>query len=105
MKYCGMLGFAVSQENPAGSGIWTETITEKTYYGDVNRFAKKSSGSNKVIEDIDISNEISILMDPFLSNNLTALRYVTWMNTKWKVTSIDIQYPRCNLSIGGVYNG
>lgn len=27
------------------------------------------------------------------------------MGAKWKVTSVEVQYPRLILSIGGVYNG
>lgn len=33
------------------------------------------------------------------------IRYVGFMNTCWKVTAVDVQYPRLILSIGGVYNG
>jgi len=27
------------------------------------------------------------------------------MDSLWKVTAVDVQYPRLILSIGGVYNG
>ena len=39
--------------------------------------------------------------------NLMLMRILTklGMNTKWKVTSVDVQYPRLILTLGGVYNG
>jgi len=37
--------------------------------------------------------------------NFQNIRYITYLGTNWKVTSIDTQYPRLVLSIGGVYNG
>jgi hypothetical protein len=33
------------------------------------------------------------------------MRYVEWMNARWKITSIDVKRPRVILTIGGVYNG
>jgi hypothetical protein len=33
------------------------------------------------------------------------MRYVEFMGTKWKITNIEVQYPRLTLSIGGEYNG
>ena len=33
------------------------------------------------------------------------IKYVEFMDSLWKVTSVDMQYPRLVLSIGGVYNG
>lgn len=37
--------------------------------------------------------------------NFQNIRYITYLGANWKVTSIDVQYPRLVLSIGGVYNG
>lgn len=104
-KYCGRIGFACTVEDPAESGIWVEKIVERTYYGEVNRNARRWSNPGKVNEDIDISNELSILSDAYAYQNLSNIRYLTWMGNKWKVSNIDIQYPRLNLTIGGLYNG
>jgi hypothetical protein len=30
--------------------------------------------------------------------------YVEFMGTKWKITNVEVQYPRLILSVGGVYN-
>ena len=58
----------------------------------------------KVKPDMDVSNEISVIMDPFLNQHLNAIRYVTYMGVKWLVNDIDIDPPRMNLTIGGEYN-
>ena len=61
--------------------------------------------SDKVNDDINISNEISVVADDFADKNLHAMKYVVLKGTKWKISSIELQYPRLILSIGGVYNG
>ena len=58
-----------------------------------------------VTNDININNEISILSDPYIMQNIPWIRYVVWNGAKWKVSSVEVQYPRLILSIGGVYNG
>lgn len=104
-KYHGKVGFIKTVEDPVGSGVWTETVTERYYYGDVNRFVGRWASASKVNDDVDISNEISIVADSFANSNLQAMRYVEWCGALWKINSIDVQYPRLILSIGGVYNG
>ena len=101
-KYCGKIGFAVCAETVPG--VWTEQITERTYYGDLNRNTRKLQSSGNVNDNINISNEISIVADPFAYENFHSIRYATFMGTKWKVSSVDVQSPRLILSLGEVYN-
>lgn len=56
-------------------------------------------------DDINVSNEISILADPYANQNFHAMRYVEFMGAKWKISGVEVQYPRLILSVGGVYNG
>ena len=56
-------------------------------------------------DDITLQNEISILADPYAMQNFQYIRAVEVMGTLWKVTAVDVQYPRLSLSVGGVYNG
>lgn len=102
-KYYGNLGFAESVE--VRPGVWENQIVEKPYYGDVLRYSKSYNTSDKVVDDISISNQISIVTDPYVMNHFQKLKYLEWLGVKWKVTTIDIQYPRLVLSIGGEYNG
>lgn len=102
-KFCGKIGFGDFIES--SPGIWTETIVEKTYYGDTLRISKKNQQGSGLNDNININNEISIIADPFANNNLQNIRYVNWMGANWEVTNVTVQYPRLTLSIGGVYNG
>ncbi len=102
-KYYGAIGFAVTTEN--APGVWVEDITERFYYGDFTRNTGMYQSSGQLNDDINISNEVSILADPFANENFQTMRYLTFMGTKWKITKVEVQYPRLILTIGGVYNG
>ena len=101
-KFCGVIGYAVTKETEPG--IWEEQIIEVEYFGDVIRNSRRFSGSAKVNDDINISNQISIIADPFANNNFHAMKYVVFMGAKWKVSEVTVEYPRLILSIGGLYN-
>ena len=102
MKYCGKIGFATTVESVPG--IWAEQITERAYYGDLIRNSRKLQSSGNQNDNIIISNEISIVADPFAYENFHSIRYAEFMGTKWKINSVDVQYPRLILSLGEVYN-
>lgn len=102
-KWFGKIGYATTKETTPG--VWEEVITEREYFGDVYRNTRKLQSASQVNDDINVSNEISIVADPFARDNFYSMRYVEFMGTKWKVSNIEVQYPRLNLTIGGVYNG
>lgn len=102
-KFCGVIGFADTVETERG--VWVEQITERRYFGDVLRNVKRYQASDGVNDDINIDNQISIVADPYANQNFHHMRYIEFMGTKWKITSIEVQYPRLILSIGGEYNG
>lgn len=104
-KFYGQIGFAQTVEEPEDSGIWVEKIIERSYYGDVLRISRRWEAGQKINDDITVSNEISILSDPFVTQHIPWIRYVTWNGLKWKVSNADVDYPRLKLSIGGLYNG
>lgn len=104
-KFYGQIGFVQTIENPPESGIWEEQVTERNYYGDVNKAVRRLESAQKVNDDINVSNEISILSDPYVTQNIPWIKYVLWNGAKWKVSSVEVQYPRLILSLGGVYNG
>lgn len=101
-KYYGMIGFAETVET--SPGIWKEQIKEYSYFGDLVRSSRSLEQSNKVNDDVSLSNDISIVADPFARENFHAMRYVTYLGTKWKVTKVEVQYPRLVLSTGGIYH-
>lgn len=102
-KFYGSIGYAISKET--APGVWVEDIVEHQYSGDVYRNTRKLQSGNQVNDSIDISNEISILSDPFANENFHSMRYVTYMGAKWKVSSVEVRYPRLILTVGGLYNG
>ena len=102
-KYYGKVGFAVSTET--SPGVWTEQIVERYYKGDLKRIYKREVTGEKVIDDLDVSNEISILSDPYADQHFHQIRYVAWAGALWKVKGVTVERPRLRLTIGGVYNG
>jgi len=102
-KFYGEIGYATTVET--SPGIWEEQLSTRNYYGDVIRNVRKLQTSGSVNDNINVSNIISILADPFANENFHAIRYVVYMGSKWKVTDVDVKYPRLNLTLGGLYNG
>lgn len=102
-KWFGKIGFATTVET--APGVWNEEIVSRDYYGDLIRNTRRlQSSSDKLNDDVNISNEISILADPYANENFHAMRYAEFMNAKWKISSVEVQYPRLILSLGGLYN-
>lgn len=102
-KFYNAIGFATTEE--VRPGVYEETIVERKYVGDVLRNSRSLQDSGQIIDDIDVSNRISIVADPYANENFHAIRYVAFMGTRWKVKSAEALYPRIILSLGGVYNG
>lgn len=103
-KFYDKVGFSWSEEDSDHPGKYVEKYEEHSYYGDVLQDYRRNSGNQKVIDDIDVTSKISILADPFAHKNFSRIRYVWWMGARWKVDSVDVNFPRLTLSIGGVYN-
>lgn len=103
MKFSGEIGFW-EEDQEVRPGIWKPQIIEKHYTGDVMRnrrsFQKSSDQNNK----FSISNQISILADLYARENWPSIRYVIWKGVKWEVTSVEENYPRLTLEIGGEWN-
>ena len=102
-KWYGEIGFAETVETKPG--VWVEQITKRNYYGDVTRDSRRLQAADKLNDNINISNQISIISDPYANENFHSMRYAFYMGTRWKITDIEVQYPRLNLTLGGVWNG
>lgn len=101
-KWFGKIGFATTVETRPG--IWEEQIISRDYYGDILRNIRRLQSTNNLNDDINITNEISILADPYASENFHSMRYAEFMGSKWKISNVEVQYPRLVLSLGGLYN-
>lgn len=102
-KYYGLVGYVDTVET--SPGIWEEKRTERNYFGDVLRNRKSFQSSQNLNDNLNVNVQISMLADPYAMNHFHAIRYVKWQGSEWKVTDVDVEYPRLVLSIGGVYNG
>ena len=107
-KFAGVVGFSAGYMEGTGEyeGVAIEhPIVERRYYGDVVRNSRRWETGTDVNDDLNISNQISIISDDYLNEHLFAVKYVMYMGARWKVTNAEVNRPRIILTIGGVYNG
>lgn len=103
MRFCGNVGYAITEET--APGVWTPTIVERKYYGDVlNNRSHWETVSDQVNDDINVKSEISIMADAFAYQNFSCIKYVEFMGAKWNVSSAVPERPRITLTLGGLYN-
>lgn len=102
-RFYGEVGY-VSTE-PDETGVFRPTPVEHSYYGDVLSLSTKWKSTDNLNDDIQVSHKISILADPYAYQNFPYIKYVRWLDTRWTVTTVDVEYPRLILTLGGVYNG
>lgn len=103
-KFRGIVGFATTVEKEPG--VHCEDVLQRTYSGDILRNNRRLESSGNINDNINISNEISILADEYAFHHFYAIRYVEFRGAKWKVTSVDAtKRPRLVMTLGGLYNG
>lgn len=101
-KYYGSVYYAEMVKT--GIGVWEELLVERKYYGDVLRNTRRLESDSVINDGINVGNQISIVADPYALQNFSNIRCIDWMGQKWKVTTVEVTYPRLLLSIGGLYN-
>lgn len=101
-KWFGKIGYSETVET--SPGIWENQITIREYFGDLMTDRRKRQTTSNVNDDINLSNTVSIVADPFAVQNCSKMVYAEIMGTLWKITDVEIQYPRLLLSIGGAWN-
>ena len=102
-KFYGTIGYVNTVETEPG--MWEEQKTERQYSGELLKNTRRLESSGGVNDNINISNEVSIVADPYAYENFHAMRYIKFMGAKWKISNVEVRYPRLILTIGGVYNG
>lgn len=102
-KFYGTVGYVRTEE--VRPGVFKEVVTEKNYYGDVTRRSLRWENTGTINDSINVTNEISILSDPYAIDHFAELRYIEFMGAKWKIVNIQVERPRLILSLGGLYNG
>lgn len=101
-KYYGTIGYAETVETEPG--IWEEKFVERNYFGDLIRNTRALQNSNEVNDSINVANQISVIADPYANDHFCNMRYATIHGAKWKITNVDVQFPRLVLTVGGLYN-
>ena len=102
-KFYGTIGYGKTVETEPG--MWEEQKIERQYSGELVKNTRRLESSGGVNDNINISNEVSIVADPYAYENFHAMRYIKFMGAKWKISNVEVRYPRLILTIGGVYNG
>lgn len=102
MRYHGRVGYFETVETKPG--LFEEKLTFREYYGDVLRNSKRDSSASNVNITITVSNQISIVADPYAREHFFQIRCIEWQGTLWSVTDVEVQYPRLILSLGEVYH-
>lgn len=101
-KFYGPVGYADTVET--APGVHEEKITERMYSGDLLRNTGLLQSAETLNDNVNVANEISIVADPFARENFHRMRYVVFMGAKWKISKVEVGYPRLILTIGGLYN-
>ena len=102
-KFYGAIGFATLVETKPG--VWEEKTVPRNYSGDVIRNSRRLQNGENLNDNISVNNEISIIADPYANESFHSMRYVKFMGTKWKISNVEVAYPRLILTLGDVYNG
>lgn len=104
MKFSGDIGFQLD-EVEIDTDVWKPIIEKRHYTGDITKNTRKFQASENQNDNLTISNRISIVADLYMQQNWPSIRFVVWKGVAWKVTNVDVSYPRLTIDIGGVYNG
>jgi hypothetical protein len=102
-RFYGKVGFGQTQDQ--GNGVHVDVVQYRMYSGSVVSNSRMAQNEQTVNPDLSVSNVISIVSDSHANEHFSAIRYVEWAGTLWKVTSVEQQSPRLLLRLGGVYNG
>lgn len=100
-RFSGKLGFIMTRETE--EGVWLEDFIELRAKGTIRSLYVRNDNSSSVNTNLRLTNEISILMDTKINTYLETLKYVVWKGSKWEVQSINTNYPRLTINLGGLY--
>lgn len=101
MKWYGQIAF--NNQTQVEPGIWESgDPIVRNYYGDVIRDSKRDQ-LQRINNDIVLVNILSVIADPYLINSFHDILYVTYGGSKWRISSVENNYPRLILHFGNLY--
>lgn len=101
-KFCGKIGYAFTKE--AEPGVWEEVIEEHDTTGDMLKNTARVNINNSINDKVTSNNVVSLIADPYMLQNQNHIKFIRLMGIAWLVTSVEVQYPRLILNLGGIYN-
>ena len=103
-KFYGKIGYSFTGETVPG--VWVDDFVEKDVVGDFVKNTRQLVNSGGVNDDITFNNLVSIVADPYATEHFQFIKYIQdgRSGVKWKVTSVEVQFPRLLLTLGGEYN-
>lgn len=101
MKWYGQIAYRDTVE--VEPGVWEDTVTLVDKYGDLLRNSKSNQQGNSINDNITVSNQISVVADPYLLESFHKIIYITFMGAKWRINSVEVQYPRLLITLGSLY--
>lgn len=104
-RFSGIVGFSRTVEEPPNSGIWVEVAYDHPVFGDFVREGRRWEKSEQANDNLVINNYVSVVLDKFMKEHCQYVKWVEIEGSKWKVSSVEIEYPRIKLTLGGRWNG
>ena len=98
------IGFSTIVETSPGVFLPGDPV-EKTYSCLVLRMTNAPQTTENLNDDLRMSARLSIVADKYLNTNVGNMKYAVYLGSKWKITKIEVKYPRLLLTLGGLYNG
>lgn len=100
MNWFGNIAF--SNQVEVEPGITEDHPIIKQYYGDMSRDSKRDTVGG-INPDITLVNILRVVADPYLVDNFHKILYVTYGGSKWRVSSVEANYPSLILHFGSLY--
>lgn len=105
-RYYGKVGFLKDEiESETRPSRFEPEMEERYYSGNLLKNYASQQNAEKLVDDVTISDDLSIIADPYALNHFSSIKYVELFGTLWEAKSISVEYPRLRISFGGVYNG
>ena len=102
-KWYGPIGYVDTVETKPG--VYVERVIERNYYGDMITVTRRLHTTDQVNDDIEISNRLSIVADPYATEHIYSMRYAEFKGVRCKISNVEVAFPRLILTLGGLYNG
>ena len=101
MKWYGEIGF--NEEMETEPGVYEPKLIKRKFFGDILVKSWREQQGDKINPDLQVTNKLSVVADPYLKNNFHKIAYVEFSGAKWTVSSVEVNYPRLTLSLGSLY--